>query len=87
LANDKIPAANSDFGTGELHWQGRLEGAAFDPDVFLATLSHGRTTIDYQTGQLVFSQGDLADAVFYIACGKIKIFVTSRPTHGTVVNT
>ena len=59
--------------------------AAFDPDVFLATLSRGRTTVDYQTGQLVFSQGDVADAVFYVARGKIKIFVVSEQGREAVV--
>ena len=59
--------------------------AAFDPDVFLATLKRGRTTVEYQTGQLVFSQGDLADAVFYIARGKIKIFVVSEQGREAVI--
>ena len=59
--------------------------AAFDPDVFLATLSRGRTTVDYHTGQLVFSQGDVANAVFYVARGKIKIFVVSEQGREAVV--
>ena len=59
--------------------------AAFDPDVFLASLSRGRTTVDYHTGQLVFSQGDVADAVFYVARGKIKIFVVSEQGREAVV--
>jgi CRP/FNR family transcriptional regulator, cyclic AMP receptor protein len=58
---------------------------AFDPDVFLATLKRGRTTVEYQTGQFVFSQGDVADAVFYVARGKIKIFVVSEPGREAVV--
>jgi CRP/FNR family transcriptional regulator, cyclic AMP receptor protein len=60
-------------------------GAAFDPDLFVATLKRGRTTVEYQTGQLVFSQGDAADAVFYIARGKIKIFVISEQGREAVV--
>ena len=60
-------------------------GAAFDPDVFLASLSRGRTTVDYHTGQLVFIQGDVADAVFYVARGKIKIFVVSEQGREAVV--
>jgi CRP/FNR family transcriptional regulator, cyclic AMP receptor protein len=59
--------------------------AAFDPDAFLATLSRGRTTVDYHTGQFVFSQGDVADAVFYVARGKIKIFVVSEQGREAVV--
>jgi CRP/FNR family cyclic AMP-dependent transcriptional regulator len=59
--------------------------AAFDPDVFLASLSRGRTTVEYQTGHRVFSQGDAADAVFYVARGKIKIFVISEQGREAVV--
>jgi CRP/FNR family transcriptional regulator, cyclic AMP receptor protein len=60
-------------------------GAAFDPDLFLATLKRGRTTVEYQTGQRVFSQGDLADAVFYVTRGKIKIFVVSEQGREAVI--
>jgi CRP/FNR family transcriptional regulator, cyclic AMP receptor protein len=63
----------------------KARSAAFDPDAFLTTLSHGRSTIDYRTGQLVFSQGDLADAVFYVAHGKIKVFVISEQGREAVV--
>jgi CRP/FNR family transcriptional regulator, cyclic AMP receptor protein len=60
-------------------------GAAFDPDLFLATLKRGRTTVEYQTGQRVFSQGDLADAVFYVTRGEIKIFVVSEQGREEVI--
>jgi CRP/FNR family cyclic AMP-dependent transcriptional regulator len=52
--------------------------ASFDPDAFLAALSRGRTTVRHQAGQLIFGQGDVADAVFYVAHGKIKLFVVSE---------
>jgi CRP/FNR family transcriptional regulator, cyclic AMP receptor protein len=60
-------------------------GAAFDPDLFLATLKRGRTAVEYQAGQLVFSQGDQADAVFYVTRGKIKIFVVSEQGREAVI--
>jgi CRP/FNR family transcriptional regulator, cyclic AMP receptor protein len=60
-------------------------GAAFDPDLFLATLERGRTTVEYQPGQLVFSQGDQADVVFYVTRGKIKIFVVSEQGREAVI--
>lgn len=63
----------------------RKRSAAFDPDVFLTSLKRGRTTVEYQTGQLVFSQGDIADAAFYIARGKVKIFVVSEQGREAVV--
>jgi CRP/FNR family cyclic AMP-dependent transcriptional regulator len=48
-------------------------------------LKRGRTTVEYQTGQRVFSQGDLADAVFYVTRGKIKIFVVSEQGREAVI--
>jgi len=59
--------------------------ASFDPDAFLATVTHGRTMAEYRTGQVIFSQGDAADAVFYIVRGKIKIVVTSEQGREAVV--
>jgi CRP/FNR family transcriptional regulator, cyclic AMP receptor protein len=52
----------------------------FDPTVFLATVNRGRTVSSYRTGQVVFSQGDSAESVFYVVQGKIKMAVTSE--HG-----
>jgi CRP/FNR family transcriptional regulator, cyclic AMP receptor protein len=61
------------------------EIASFDPDVFLATVNHGRTLSEYCTGRVIFSQGDAADSVFYIVRGKIKIAVTSEQGREAVV--
>jgi CRP/FNR family transcriptional regulator, cyclic AMP receptor protein len=58
---------------------------AFDRDVVLGTISNGRAVSQYQTGQIIFSQGDAADAVFYILHGRIKIFVTSEQGRQAVV--
>ncbi len=44
----------------------KAKTASFDPDAFLATVKHGRTMAEYRTGQVIFSQGDAADSVFYI---------------------
>jgi hypothetical protein len=41
--------------------------AAFDPKIFLAKVGDGKTISKYQKDQIVFSQGEVADAVFYIA--------------------
>ncbi len=49
-----------------------------DPKIFLSNVAEGRTTADYQKNQVVFSQGDPADAIFYVQKGKIKITVVSR---------
>jgi CRP/FNR family transcriptional regulator, cyclic AMP receptor protein len=63
----------------------KAKGAAFDPDVFLATVSQGRTMSEYRAGQVIFSQGDAANSVFYIIRGKIKIAVTSEHGREAVV--
>ncbi len=50
---------------------------AFDPEAFLAKVGEGRTIADYSKNQVVFSQGDRADALFYIQKGKVKLTVVS----------
>ena len=51
---------------------------AFDPKVFLATAGAGRAIVQYRKNNAVFSQGDPADAIFYIQRGKVKITVVSK---------
>ena len=58
----------------------KVKKIAFDPKVFLVTVNGGRTKIDYRKDGVIFSQGQAADAVFYIHRGKVKIVVTSE--HG-----
>jgi CRP/FNR family cyclic AMP-dependent transcriptional regulator len=50
---------------------------AFDPKAFLTRIEDGKTTREYRNDQIVFSQGDEADAVFYIQNGKVKLTVVS----------
>ena len=54
------------------------DSRAFDPKVFLAEIGQGRRIIKYLKNQLIFSQGDPADAVFYIHKGKVKATVVSE---------
>jgi len=61
------------------------KSASFDPTVFLATVNGGRSMSAYRAEQVVFSQGDAADSVFYIVRGKIKIVVTSKQGKEVVV--
>jgi CRP-like cAMP-binding protein len=49
----------------------------FDPEALLATVAPGRTTKQYWKGQTIFSQGDRADAVFFVERGKVKLTVLS----------
>ena len=59
---------------------GSPRAARFDPAVFLETVAKGRTLSTHKKNQIIFSQGDAADAVIYIKRGKIKVTVIS--THG-----
>jgi len=52
---------------------------AFEPQTFLSKVGEGKTVAEYHKGQVVFSQGSEADAVFYIQKGKIKLTVVSEP--------
>jgi CRP/FNR family transcriptional regulator, cyclic AMP receptor protein len=57
----------------------------FDPKVFLATTNGGRALSKCRTDQVIFSQGDAADAVFYIQKGQVKITVVSEQGKEAVV--
>jgi CRP/FNR family transcriptional regulator, cyclic AMP receptor protein len=52
----------------------------FDPNVLLAKVGAGRSKLSCKANQIVFSQGDPADSVFYIQKGKVKVTVVSE--HG-----
>ena len=49
----------------------------FDPAAFLAKTGLGRTIVDLQKKQIIFSQGDPANAIFYIQSGRVKLSVIS----------
>jgi CRP/FNR family transcriptional regulator, cyclic AMP receptor protein len=63
----------------------RKERPPFDSKLFLAKVGEGRTTAAYQKGEIVFSQGDKADAIFYIQKGKIKLTVVSKQGKEAVI--
>ena len=48
-----------------------------DPKAFLATLGEGRKLLTFGRREIIFAQGDLADAVFYLQKGKVKLTVVS----------
>ena len=59
--------------------------ASFDPKKFLAKVGEGKTISKYRTDQIVFSQGEVADSVFYIRQGKVKLTVVSEQGKEAVV--
>jgi CRP-like cAMP-binding protein len=50
---------------------------AFDPHTFLAKVGAGRTLVACPAQRPIFTQGDPADAVFYIQDGQVKLTVVS----------
>jgi CRP/FNR family transcriptional regulator, cyclic AMP receptor protein len=58
---------------------------SFDPKAFLAKVGEGKAILKYRKDQIVFSQGEIADAVFYIQKGKIKLTVVSEQGKEAVV--
>jgi CRP-like cAMP-binding protein len=57
----------------------------FDLQAFLAIVGEGRRIDTYRKNQLIFSQGDAAEGVFYIQSGKVKVTVISEQGKEAVV--
>jgi CRP-like cAMP-binding protein len=62
-----------------------VKKAPFDVKAFLATVDGGRTLSSYRNEEAIFSQGDPADAVFYIQKGQVKLTVVSEQGKEAVV--
>jgi CRP/FNR family transcriptional regulator, cyclic AMP receptor protein len=57
----------------------------FNPKPFLAKVGGGRSIDRYHSGDIVFSQRDPANAVFYIQKGNVKVAVVSQQGKAAVV--
>ena len=57
----------------------------FDPRAFLAKGDGGVTVSIYRRGQIVFTQGDPADCLFFIQEGKVKVTVVSHQGKEAVI--
>jgi CRP/FNR family cyclic AMP-dependent transcriptional regulator len=57
----------------------------FDAKVFLGKVGAGKTILEFHKNQHVFEQGDVADTVFYIQKGKVKLTVLSEQGKEAVV--
>src|SRR5277367_5710216 len=57
----------------------------FDPKLFLAMVGEGKAILKFDRNQVVFAQGDVADNVFYIQKGRIKVLVVSEQGKEAVV--
>ncbi len=60
-------------------------GSPFNPRVFLTKVGSGTTPLQVRKNEVLFSQGDGAEAVFYIQAGKVKLTVVSQQGKEAVV--
>jgi CRP-like cAMP-binding protein len=67
--------ANGAARSGRLRLKKKL--TSLDPKMILAEAGKGRSIIKYRKNQIIFSQGDPTEAVFYIQKGKLKVAVVS----------
>lgn len=58
----------------------RKQSRPVAPKTLLAKINDGKTDLQYSEKQVIFTQGDPADSVFYVSQGKVKLTVVSR--HG-----
>jgi CRP-like cAMP-binding protein len=58
---------------------------SFDPKTFLTQVGNGKRNLTSSKKQTFFSQGDAADAVFYIQAGNVNLSVVSKRGKEVVV--
>jgi CRP/FNR family transcriptional regulator, cyclic AMP receptor protein len=58
---------------------------SFDPQQFLAKVGAGKTISKYRKDGIIFAQGEVADTVFYIQKGRVKVVVLSEQGKEAVV--
>jgi CRP-like cAMP-binding protein len=51
------------------------KNSVFDPNAFLGTVSQGQKAVFFAKKQAIFAQGEVADAVFYVQEGKVRLTV------------
>ena len=57
----------------------------FDPKFFLSKVGKGRTMAEYAKKDVIFSQGDPGDAIFYVLKGKVKLTIVSNAGKEAVI--
>ena len=57
----------------------------FDPQIFLAKVGAGKSILKFEKNENAFMQGDIADTVYYIQKGKIKLTFISKHDKEAVV--
>lgn len=63
----------------------RKPATPFNPKIFLTKFGNGKTIHKSAKNHIIFSQGDVADAVFYVQNGKVKLTVVSQQGKEAIV--
>jgi len=78
-----LPKVSARAGSARLNERDPVKG--FDAVEFLAKSGIGKVLVEVAKGGSVFSQGNPADAVFYVQKGRIKVSVVSKQGKEAVV--
>lgn len=62
-----------------------MSATVFDLNALLVGAAEGRTVATYQARQVIFAQGDPADAVFFLMAGRVKRTVVSEEGKEAIV--
>jgi CRP-like cAMP-binding protein len=57
----------------------------FDPEMFLQRIGKRKTTREYENKEPIFEQGAVADAIFYVEAGDVKLTVLSKHAKKAVI--
>jgi CRP-like cAMP-binding protein len=57
----------------------------FSPEAFLSTVGYGKSLLTFPKKHILFSQGESADAIFYIQEGQVKLSVLSQEGKEAVI--
>jgi CRP/FNR family transcriptional regulator, cyclic AMP receptor protein len=56
----------------------RKRALTFDPEMFLQRIGKRKSVREYKNKDLIFEQGDVADSMFYVEAGDVKLTVVSK---------
>jgi CRP/FNR family cyclic AMP-dependent transcriptional regulator len=56
----------------------RKRALTFDPEMFLERIGKRKSVREYKNKELIFEQGDVADSMFYVEAGDVKLTVVSK---------
>jgi CRP/FNR family transcriptional regulator, cyclic AMP receptor protein len=71
---------------GATRWEFRVaKKSSFDPKIFLSVVGTGKTVSKYRKSQVIYAQGEVANSVYYLQRGRVKVVVLSEQGKEAVV--